>query len=267
MAMSLDGRITNWNRAAENLFGYSAIDIVGTNISLLFPRTRRQADAPEDLVSDLERLGRGEHITAFETVRVRQDGRRIEILQSYSSIRDRNGAVTSASAIVLDITERKRSERYLAAEQAVTLILTDSKSLEDAGPKVLQTVADCLRWEVALLWIVDRDANILRLSSTHSSPWANPEFFRRSVRRQSLVAAKELPAAPGIPAPLSGSGESRSTKMKPGAAQRHTKACAADLQCPCSKIRRRSGSSNSIIPNFASLADRSSRRWKTSRAR
>ncbi len=192
MSMSLDGLITNWNRAAESLFGYPAADIIGLKMALLLPRTRRQGDASEDLVNDLSQLGRGEHKSAFETVRVRKDGRRIEILLSYSSIRDTNGAVTSVSAIALDITERKRSERYLAAEQAVTLILAESRSLEEAGPKVLQTVADSLRWEVALLWIVDRDADVLRLSSTHSSPWANPGFF------QALSQTKVLQRGEGV---------------------------------------------------------------------
>ncbi|CAN5191760.1 hypothetical protein BH10PLA2_BH10PLA2_24650 [soil metagenome] len=177
MAMNLDGQITSWNRAAEVLFGYSVGEIVGKNAMLLLPQKRRLCDTPEDLASDLKKLGKGETQTAFETVRVRKDGRRIEVLLSNSPIRDGNGVVTGASAIALDITARKRSERFLAAEQAVTIILNESRSLDVAGPRVLQTIADCLRWEVALLWSVDREANVLRLVSSHCSSWANPTLF------------------------------------------------------------------------------------------
>jgi len=72
----------------------------------------------------IKRLSNGEPIAAFETVRVRKNSRRIEVLLSISPIRDPNGDVIGASAISRDITQRKRAERLLRADQAVTCILT-----------------------------------------------------------------------------------------------------------------------------------------------
>jgi PAS domain S-box-containing protein len=177
IAKTLDGIITSWNPAAERLYGYSAQEIRGRHISVLFPRGRRQSDAPEDLADIIERLKNGEHIAAFETVRVRKDERRIEVLLSISPIRDADGAVNGASAIAHDITQRKRSERFLKAEQAVTGILTESKDLDEAGPRVLQTIVDCLRWEVAVLWMVDRGAKVLRRIHSWHSAWAEARFI------------------------------------------------------------------------------------------
>ncbi len=166
IAKTLDGIVTNWNPAAAKLYGYSAAEMIGKNISIVNPRGRRELDAIEDVQAILDRLRKGEVIAAFETVRVRKDGRRMEVLLSISPIRDDHGVVIGASAIALDITLRKRTERLLAAKQAVIGILTESKNLADAGPRVLRSIAQCLRWEVAVLWTIDGPANVLR--RTHS---------------------------------------------------------------------------------------------------
>jgi PAS domain S-box-containing protein len=178
IAKTLDGRVTSWNPAAEQLYGYSTEEMLGTNIAILNPHDRRQRDDPEDVQAILDRLAKGEPISAFETVRVRKDGRRIEVLLSISPIRDEHGVVIGASAIALDITLRKRTERLLAANQAVTAILTEAENLQEAGPRVLQCIAECLRWEVAVLWTIDRKANVLgRMHCWHAS-WADPRFVK-----------------------------------------------------------------------------------------
>ena len=66
---SLDGTITGWNSAAERLFGYSAAEAAGKNITLLVPEDR----LPE-LQDALRRIGWGESIEHSETVRLRKDG-------------------------------------------------------------------------------------------------------------------------------------------------------------------------------------------------
>jgi two-component system, cell cycle sensor histidine kinase and response regulator CckA len=177
LTKTLDGLVTSWNPAAERLYGYSAKEMIDQHISILFPRTRREADEPEDFPDMMRRLSKGEHITSLETVRVRKDGRRVEVLLTISPIRDAKGSVTAASAIAHDITQRKRAERFLKAEQAVTSILTDSKNLEEAGPRVLQTIAECLRWEVAVFWTVDPGANVLRRLFSWHSAWAEASFI------------------------------------------------------------------------------------------
>jgi PAS domain S-box-containing protein len=183
---TLDGAITSWNRAAENLYGYTAEEIIGKNIAILFPQGRRQTDAPEDPQEILDKMSRGEQITAFETVRVRKDKRRIEVLLSISPIRDSAGVVTGASAIALDITQRKRSERFLRAEEAVKVILAECKNLDEAGPRVLQTIAECLRWEVAVLWMIDRRANVMRSAYAWHAPWAKETFVEVLTQRSIL---------------------------------------------------------------------------------
>src|SRR6476659_5843752 len=44
IAKRLDGRITAWNPAAERMFGYTAAEIIGKPVALLFPPDLRKED-------------------------------------------------------------------------------------------------------------------------------------------------------------------------------------------------------------------------------
>ena len=105
ISKDLNGIITAWNRGAEKIFGYSASETVGKPMLMLFP--------PE-LVSEekviLARIGRGESIEHYETVRVRKDGTRIDVSVTISPIRESSGTIIGASKIARDITERKLAE-------------------------------------------------------------------------------------------------------------------------------------------------------------
>ena len=105
---TLDGTIRSWNRGAERIFGYSAAEAVGRHITLIIPEERWAEE--EDV---LARLGRGEKIDHFETVRRTKDGRLLDISLTVSPIRDVDGRIIGASKIGRDITERKRIEAAL----------------------------------------------------------------------------------------------------------------------------------------------------------
>jgi PAS domain S-box-containing protein len=106
---TLDGVIASWNRGAERLFGYSAEDAVGRPILMLFPPERVQEEA--DI---LGRIARGESVDHYETVRVRKDGKRIEVSVTISPIRDSQGRIVGASKIARDISERRKLELAVA---------------------------------------------------------------------------------------------------------------------------------------------------------
>ena len=110
----LDGTIVSWNASAERIFGYSADEVTGKHIEIMYPVELR-----EELTTILEKLRRGESIPHLETVRLTKDGRLIDVALTISPIRDEAGQVTGASTIARDITERKRAEleRSLMATQ------------------------------------------------------------------------------------------------------------------------------------------------------
>jgi PAS domain S-box-containing protein len=108
ITMSLDGTITGWNSAAERLFGYSAAEAAGNNITLLVPEDR----LPE-IHDTLRRIGWGESIEHNETVRMRKGGQRIEVSLSISPIKSPSGATIGISKVARDITETNKTRQVL----------------------------------------------------------------------------------------------------------------------------------------------------------
>jgi PAS domain S-box-containing protein len=127
ISKTLQGTITAWNRGAGKIFGYTPSEAVGKSMRMLLPPER--ADEETDI---LARIGRGESVEHFETVRIRKDGTRIDISATISPIRDNSGVVVGCSKIARDITERKRVEEALQEQ---------SKALE-AQTVMLKLVLD-----------------------------------------------------------------------------------------------------------------------------
>jgi PAS domain S-box-containing protein len=101
----LDGRITSWNKGAETIFGYSALEMVGISIMELFPHDRRNE---EDHI--LARIRDGERVEHFETQRQTKDGRLIDVSITVSPIKNTVGKVIGMSKVARDISERKTAE-------------------------------------------------------------------------------------------------------------------------------------------------------------
>src|SRR4051812_23855509 len=108
----LDGTIETWNGGAERIYGYRGEEIVGRSVWWLVPADRREEE--EQI---LARLGRGERIDHYETVRLAKDGRRLDISLSLSPIRDDAGTVVAIAKVARDVTEQKAATRALAEQQ------------------------------------------------------------------------------------------------------------------------------------------------------
>jgi PAS domain S-box-containing protein len=108
---TLNGTITGWNRAAERLFGFTAMEAVGERIDIIVPIDRRA-----EVREILDRIGRGEAIEQYETVRRRRDGREVEVSLGVSPIRSAEGTIIGASKTARDIDESKRTQKALNQE-------------------------------------------------------------------------------------------------------------------------------------------------------
>ncbi len=110
IGQTLDGIVTSWNPAAEDMFGYAAAEAVGQPILMLVPLDRQDEER-----NVLSRIGHGKRVERYETVRRRKDGTPIDVSVTLSPITDRGGKIIGASKIARDITERKRSDDRLQA--------------------------------------------------------------------------------------------------------------------------------------------------------
>jgi PAS domain S-box-containing protein len=130
MSKTLDGVITSWNPAAEQMYGYSSGEILGRPVKLLIHPERAN-----EMVDILARIQDGERVEHYETVRITKDGGEIGISLTVSPIYDSAGNVIGASSIARDITERKRAE---AASQAASQY---ARSLIEASLDPLVTIS------------------------------------------------------------------------------------------------------------------------------
>ena len=127
---TLEGVITNWNKGAEKLYGYSAGEVLGQPISVLAPPERA-----EEVTQILARLKRGERLEHFESVRVRKDGSLVDVSLSIFPLTDSRGEVTGIASIARDVTERKRADQELHESEE------RYRSLVEAAPDVIYTVS------------------------------------------------------------------------------------------------------------------------------
>lgn len=117
----LDGIITSWNAGAERLFGYTAREAVGKPMLTFIPPERTHEEA-----EILAQIARGESTEHLETVRIRKDGKRIEVSLTVSPIKDSHGKIIGASKIARDISERKRAEETIRQSEVRYRTLFDT---------------------------------------------------------------------------------------------------------------------------------------------
>src|SRR5262245_15571395 len=103
ISKDLNGIIQTWNRGAERMFGYTAEEAIGRNITMLIPQDRLSEET-----AVLERIRSGRSVEHFETIRQTKDGHPIDISLTISPIHDASGTVIGASKIARDITHQRR---------------------------------------------------------------------------------------------------------------------------------------------------------------
>jgi two-component system cell cycle sensor histidine kinase/response regulator CckA len=113
----LDGTITSWNPAAEEMFGYKADEAIGRRGRMLVPD-----DRAGELVRHLEAAARGERLAPYETVRLRRDGTPIEVDIDFTPLLDDTGVPIGVSVIVRDISQQKRLAAQLQHSQRLESI-------------------------------------------------------------------------------------------------------------------------------------------------
>ncbi|CAN5216870.1 hypothetical protein BH10PSE9_BH10PSE9_23240 [soil metagenome] len=105
VSKNLRGIISSWNGGAEGIFGYTADEMIGQSILKIIPPDRHGEEA-----SIIERIGRGEVVKNYETLRRRKDGTLVAVSVTISPVKDIYGTIVGASKIARDISERRRAE-------------------------------------------------------------------------------------------------------------------------------------------------------------
>jgi PAS domain S-box-containing protein len=160
----------------------------------LLHKTWAELTHPDDIAADIAEFNRvlaGE-IDGYSLDKrfIRKDGRIIYATISLKCLHLADGSLDYFLALVQDITERTHVARRRGVYFTIGQILAESSSLNEATPRILQTVGETLDWEIGAMWIADSDANALRCLKV----WHNP-----SVNVDGLVSVScGRTIAPGI---------------------------------------------------------------------
>ncbi|CCG09364.1 PAS domain S-box protein [Pararhodospirillum photometricum] len=200
VSQSLEGRILSWNRGAERLFGFTEAEAIGQTVAdLLVPPERHLEDARL-----LARAAQGEEgITAFETVRRRQDGSLVEVALTASPLHDDKNQRLGLALHLRDIGSQKAAERRLTSFNAHLEQQVAARTAElEAARRILQTVLDAVP---SLIGYWDRDLTC-RFANKAYAHWfgAEPERLQGIPLRTLLGDAFYDQSRPMVEAALSG---------------------------------------------------------------
>ena len=113
---SLEGIITNWNKAAEQIYGYSEEETLGKNVSILEP-----PDKKGEIKQLAEQIKQGKKIIQYETLRLTKDGSILNVSITLSPVFDSSGKLMAISGIVRDITRRIKAEEALTKAEGARI--------------------------------------------------------------------------------------------------------------------------------------------------
>jgi len=147
ISLDMNRQIVTWNAAAERMFGYAVEEAIGQSSTSIVPPDREDEMEQKHML-----LARGIAIPAFDTVRRAKDGRRIDVSVTQSAINDASGRIVGVSLVFRDVTERTLVARRRAMEHAVTQVLSESGTVDEAMPIILRTICQGLEWSCGAYW-------------------------------------------------------------------------------------------------------------------
>ena len=142
----LNGVVTDWNKGAAGMYGFTAEEIVGRPVSILVPQGHT-----DGILQILLKISRGESVEHYETVCVRKNGEQINVSLTMSPIEDGAGNIIGASTIARDITELKRTEEELTKyrEHLEELVEQRTVELEKMAGELTRSNADLQQFAYA----------------------------------------------------------------------------------------------------------------------
>ncbi|MDP2055413.1 MAG: PAS domain S-box protein [Acidobacteriota bacterium] len=171
VSKTLEGRITSWNKGAEQLFGYTASEAIGQSIMMLVPDDQREQE-----LEILERIRSGQRVEQLEVVRVTKSGERREIAVTISPVHDRHGRIIGASKTARDVTARNAAAVRLQHSETAHRLLVDvhdaTRGLSDPGMVMREIVTRVgLHFDVTRCAFgeIDLESNVIEITRGYTN--------------------------------------------------------------------------------------------------
>jgi PAS domain S-box-containing protein len=163
------GVILTWNHGAEEIFGFTAQQAIGQNVSLFTPPDRMPR-----MMQCIDRISSGEALRNYEGISRRADGRRIHVTVSGFPIRDKNGMVVAAAAVLRDSTERDQSEQRLRESEE------RFRTMANGCP--------------SMMWVTDASGEVEFVNRAYRKFFGTTREEVQGLQRQQLFHPDDAPA-------------------------------------------------------------------------
>ncbi len=161
---TLEGQVISWNPAAERLYGYTAREIIGKSVKLIYP-----IELEAEMVTILKSVSEGKRIESYETKRIHKDGSHIDVSITISPIKDKNNKIVGASDVTRNISEKKKQERHKNFLSEVDNVLSSSLDYN----VTLQSVANLAVAQIAdwcAIDLIDETGKLKLVTVAHIDP-------------------------------------------------------------------------------------------------
>lgn len=109
ITLDAQGRVTFWNKGAEDMKGYKAEEVQGKNFSSFFSEEDRLAGIPDKLLKEAKEYGKA----TFEGPRLKKDGGYFLGYVVLTCLHDTQGRIIGYSKITRDLTESKKKDQAI----------------------------------------------------------------------------------------------------------------------------------------------------------
>lgn len=196
ITVSTGGEIVSWNQAAEQIYGWSVEEAIGSVLPMV----------PDPLREEAFRIAKhvvqsGETVHNFETERRRKNGELIPVMVTVSPVRDGSGAINSILGISTDMREKKRLEHELLQQQKALAAVKErerlARELHDGLGQVLgyvNTQSQAVRELLAQGQKAEVDAHLKRLTEVAQNAHADIREYILGLRATGASEQGFLPA-------------------------------------------------------------------------
>jgi PAS domain S-box-containing protein len=124
---------------------------------------------------------------------VMADGTVKHVLSTRIPVLDNTGALVEFVGTIVDVTKRRHAEQRLFVQYRVTRILAEAATLEEATPKILQAMCECLGWDLGAAWRLDPKPGVLRCAGLWRTSSVEAARFEVLTRKSTYRLGSGLP--------------------------------------------------------------------------
>jgi PAS domain S-box-containing protein len=190
------GVLRTGNASAERILGLRVSELTKRSLNDASWRTIYEDGSPfpYEAYPAMVTLRTGESCSGVVMGFYKPDGELRWLEVNSRPLRMKGQATPSAVVVSFsDITQRKRAEERLTVQYSVTRVLAESRTLEEAVPKIIQAVGQNLEWDCGVFWRVDKVGGVLRCLDQWHHPSVTLESFEAVTWSSVLKSGEGLP--------------------------------------------------------------------------